>query len=326
MSLAVVAALALSGLAGCGLGTASTPSTIGQRPELSTIRFGVLNDSSYVTAQIAQDEGFFRQEGFSSVDIVRLQTTNASSAGLLSHTLDFAAQNYIGLFEQERTIPSLNLRVVADNAQATPDLYVMMVPKGSPIRSMTQLEGKTVGCPALGYNYCQLALDVWLKPYGLSEKDVKQVAIPFADTPLALSRGAVDAAFTTEPYSLELQMHGANILQDLMSGVLAGFPQNCYVTTASFLAKYPRTVRAFQLAMSHAAALADTNTPLVRKELVKFIPTLSPNLAAVMMLPRWNSVLALARMQRASNLLENFGELPRDFDVKQLYVPTPTGT
>ncbi|HTU05997.1 MAG TPA: ABC transporter substrate-binding protein [Trebonia sp.] len=314
------------GLSACSSGSAATTVSTGSGPELTSISIGVLSVSDFVTVQIAQDEGIFKQEGFKSVKVVRLPTSATDDTDLLSHTLDIVSENYVSMFQQEHAVPGLNLRIVADVAQSTPNLFVAMVPKGSKITSLSQLKGKKFACPSLATSFCQLSLDLLLKPYGLSLSDLTIVPVPFAQVPAALSSGAIDAAFITEPFITIMESKGARSIQDMMTGPLAEAPQSAWGTQESFLQKYPKTVAAFQRAMSKANGIADSDPALVRKELPKFISTLSPQLATVIGLPTWNTTLSLARMERVADIMEQFNDLPKGFDVQQMYVPPPAGS
>src|SRR3984957_20981533 len=101
------------GVTACSSGSsASNAASSGSSgaPELSNITIGVLPSADSVTVQIAEDKGFFKQQGL-NVKVVTETTTNAGSAGLLSHTMDFTSENYVGMFSQEKAIPGLNLRI-----------------------------------------------------------------------------------------------------------------------------------------------------------------------------------------------------------------------
>jgi NitT/TauT family transport system substrate-binding protein len=317
-----------AGLTACSSGTASTTnnSNSSTAPELTNITVGILTASDDVTVQIAQDQGFFKQEGL-TVKAVTLPSTNAASTGLLSHTLDFTTENYVGMFTEEKLVPNLNLRVVADNTQASPNLYVLMVPKTSKITSLAGLKGKKVAFPALGFNFGSMAADMLMAPYHLSASDFTTVPLPFSDAQEALARGEVDAAFTTEPFiTISEEASGDRELEDMLSGPLAGFPVSCWATTASFVQKYPKTVAAFQRAMVKAVRLAASNTGLVRQELTKLIPTMKPAIANVINLPTFNYTLTLARMERVADVMERLGALPSGFDVKSMFYPPPAGS
>jgi NitT/TauT family transport system substrate-binding protein len=320
----LASAVLVAGVVACSSGSSDSSNaatTSSSKPELSNITIGVLQSSDDVTIQIAQDEGFFRQQGL-NVKTVVMPTTNAATTGLLSHTMDFAAENYVGMFQQEKAVPTLNLRIVADNAQATPDLYVLMVAKNSPITSIEQLKGRKVSFPAKGFNFGAMATDILLQPYHESSSSFTTVVLPFSSTPQAIASGEVDAAFTTEPFiTIMEESSGARILQDLMTGPLVDFPQDCWGTTAAFASKYPKTVAAFQRAMGEALRLAASNSSIVRQELPKFITTLTPKLASVIQLPTFNTTLSMTRMQRVADTEIRLGALPASFNVKAMYDP-----
>jgi NitT/TauT family transport system substrate-binding protein len=317
-----VAGLTL-GIAACSSGSSGTATTSGASaaPELSSINVGVLPSADSVTVRIAQDKGFFKQQGL-NVKVVTETTTNQGTQGLLSHTMDFTTENYVGMFAQQKSVKGLNLRIVADNSQASPDGYVLLVAKNSKLTSVSQLKGKRVAFPAPGFNLGAMALDVQLAPYHLSAADVTTVVLPFSSAQQALASGEVDAAFTTEPFITTAEAAaGDRVLIDLMSGPLAGEPQACWGTTASFVRQYPKTVAAFQRAMAAALHVAATNPSYVRSELPRFIPTMKPAIADVITLPTYNTTLTLARMERVATTMERLGALPKDFDVKAMYYP-----
>jgi NitT/TauT family transport system substrate-binding protein len=325
----VVAALAL-GVSACSSGSSSsaagsTGGAASGKPELSTITIGALPSADSVTVQIAEDKGFFAQQGL-KVKVIPETTTNAGTQGLLSHTMDFTGENYVGMFEAEKSVPNLNLRIVADNSQTSPNLYVMLVPKSSTLTSLAQLKGKKVGFPALGFNFGSMAADILMKPYNESSANFTTVVEPFSSAISALATHQVDAIFTTEPFVTTSEAAaGDRVLTDMLSGPLAGFPTACWGTNAAFVAKYPKTVAAFQRAMTEALGVAASNTAYVRSELPKWIPTMKPAIANVITLPTYNTTLTLARMERVANVIEGLGQLPKNFDVKSMFYP-PAGS
>ena len=230
----------------------------------------MLLGSDGVTVQIAQDKGFFKQEGL-NVKTVVLPSTNAATPGLLSHTLDFTTENYVGMFQQQNMVPGPE---PADRGRQRPGHAQPLRPDGRQELAhhlAAELKGKKVSFPAKGFNYGSMATDIQLQPYHLSSANFTTVALPFSAAPQAVATGTIDAAFTTEPFITIMESSGARELVDLLSGPLAGFPVACWGTTASFVAKNPKTVAAFQRAMAKAVRLAAADTPLVRQELPKFV-------------------------------------------------------
>ena len=323
-----IAALAL-GLSACSSGSSAssaaggtgTGSASSGQPEQRNITVGVLKSADAVTLQIAQDKGFFKQQGL-NVKVVPETTTNDGTQGLLSHTMDFTTENYVGMFSQEKAVKGLNLKIVADDGQSSPNLWVLLVAKDSNLTSLSQLKGKKVGFPAKGFNFGSMAADILMAPYHLSSKDFTTVVLPFPATQQALAKHTVDAIFTTEPFiTVSEAATGDRVLEDMLSGPLAGFPTSCWGTTASFVQQNPKTVAAFQRAMTQASQVAATDTAYVRSELPKFIPGMKSTIANVITLPTYNTTLTLARMQRVADVMIRLGQLPKDFDVKSMFYP-----
>jgi NitT/TauT family transport system substrate-binding protein len=320
-----IAALAF-GLSACSssgssAGSAASGTGSASGGALTNITVGVLPSADSVTVQIAQDKGFFKQQGL-NVKVVTETTTNAGTQGLLSHTMDFTTENYVGMFAQQQAVKSLNLKIVADDGQSSANLWVMLVPKDSKLTSLAQLKGKKVGFPAPGFNFGSMAADILMAPYHMSSKDFTTVVEPFSSAQQALATHQVDAIFTTEPFiTVSEAAAGDRVLQDMLSGPLAGFPTSCWGTTASYVQQNPKTVAAFQRAMTAASQVAATNTAYVRSELPKFIKTMKPQIANVITLPTYNTTLTLARMERVANVLIRLNQLPKNFDVKSMYYP-----
>lgn len=73
----------------------------------------------------------------------------------------------------------------------------LVVPEDSPIQSARDLIGKKVAMNTLGGNW-EAVLDTWLADEGLSQEEIKKVTIvvlPPLNTPEALAKGQIDAAF-----------------------------------------------------------------------------------------------------------------------------------
>src|SRR6267154_1540504 len=187
------------------------------------------------------------------------------------------------MLEQQKTIPGLNQRVVADDTQASMDNDVLIVGKSSKLTSIAQLKGKKV-------SFAAVALDVLMKPYNMTSADYTTVVVPFANAAQALARNEVDAAFVIEPFITTAEAAaGDRVLVDMTTGALSAFPITCWVTSASFAQQDPKTVAAFQRAMASALQVAATNPSYVRSELPKLIPTMKPTIASVINLPTYNT-------------------------------------
>jgi NitT/TauT family transport system substrate-binding protein len=317
----VAATLAVTVTGACSSGSPGTTSQ--QGPELSTVNLYTIDSPDTAPVWLAQQEGYFKQEGL-TVKIVYVQGTGAVIAPIAARTADFAQMNYVTAFAEEAKNPQLGIKIIADDEQAAPNTNVIMVPKGSKITSVAGLKGKTVAFPSAGLDLGALALDDQLRGYGVKPDAYTVEAMGFSNMIAPLARGAISAAFSIQPFITIMESStGAKPLIDLMSGPMANFPVLGWATDSSFLQKYPRTVAAFQKAVEKGQQLAASDPTLVRKLLPKYINGMSSSIANVMALQTYNTTLSATRLQRVVDLMQQFGDLPKNFDMNSMLVPMP---
>lgn len=201
-----------------------------------------------------------------------------------------------------------------------------MVPSGSHITSVAQLKGKVIAFSSPGVSFGSLALNEQLKGYGIGASAYTVDAMGFPDMVEPLARGEIAAAFSVQPYITLMESKiGAHQLIDLMSGPMTDFPVLGWATTESFAQKYPKTVAAFQRAIEKGQQLAASDPALDRQLLVKNIKTMSPKIANVIALNTYDTTLSSTRLQRVATVMEQFGDLPKNFNVEQMIIPLPAG-
>jgi NitT/TauT family transport system substrate-binding protein len=327
ISLLLTTALLAAVVSGCSSSGSTDANSSGQGPELSTVTVDAVDIPDSVALTIAQDKGYFKQQGL-TVKVSYVSSTANAEVGFLAHTVDFSLENYVGAFTEEAANPALGLRIIADDLQAAPGGFEIMVSKNSKITSLADLKNKIIAFPAPGYNVGALALDVQLRGYNLTPGSYKFDVIPFPDMLTPLGRGEVNAAFATQPFVTLMESKlGARPLADLMTGEMSGFPLAGWATDAWFLQHYPRTVAAFQRAIEKAQQVAASDQALVRQTIPEYIKTLSPQIANVMPLSTYNTTLSLTRLQRVADVMAQFPGtgVPANFKVAPLVVPLPSG-
>jgi NitT/TauT family transport system substrate-binding protein len=294
-------------------------SQAGSGPEKAHIVVGTLPIPDAAPLFIAIDRGFFKKEGLTVTPEI-ITNTPASTAKLLSGTMDFSALNYVSTFEIEET--GVRFAFVAAGSQSSSGYFDIMVPKGSKITSPAQLKGKTLAIPApnaIG----TLGVDSVLKPYGITQSQVKFAYIPFPNMLAALKTGQVDAAVEVEPFVTQMKSEiGAHTLADIMSGATASFPIGAWGTVQQYVRKYPRTVAAFQRAIAQAQRVAAAG----RKAVEQILPTytkITPQVASQIALPAFPAALSASQLQRAADLMLQFHLLHGRLDVAPMIVPLP---
>lgn len=321
--------IAAAGVAACSSGSSgSTAQASGtsQRPELTSITVDSLDTPDTMEIWLAEQDGFFKQQGIDDVNLTLVSTAAAAEPGLLSHTVDFALENYVGAFEEQAANPSLGLRIVADDQQQGPNTGVILVAKNSGIKSVADLRGKTIAFPSPVFALGTLELDEQLQGYGIGPHSYTVVPLGFPDMIGPLAKGVVSAAYSIQPFITIMEASiGAHPLVDLNTGATLNFPASGWATTASFAKQNPKTVAAFQRAVGKAAQICASNPALVRKLLPKYIKTLSPQIANVMALQTFVTTLSTTRLQRVATVMGQFGVIPKNFSVAPLIIPLPPG-
>ncbi|MBG0825689.1 ABC transporter substrate-binding protein [Planomonospora sp. ID91781] len=319
--LTVAVLLLFAAIAGCGQSPPGTK-TDPEAPEKTHLVIGSMPIPDAAPLQIALRSGFFAAEGL-TVEIETVQGGGYAIPKLVGGSMDVAILNYITAIKAHSE--DMKLALLADSYQAAPGTFVLMVAKDSPVQSPADLRGKTIAVATLR-SIGTLTVEVALKVHGLSAGDVKLVEIPLPNMPAALKAGTVDALWMTEPFITAAGTNlGARKIYDVMSGPTADFPIAGWGTTATFAAKHPKTIAAFQRAMAKAQHLAASN----REAVTAILPTytkIDEETAKVITLGRFPTTLERRRLQRVADTMKEYDYLDEPVDVSEMLVPAATST
>lgn len=135
----------------------------------------------------------------------------------------------------------------------------ILVPKNSPITSVSQLVGKTVGVNQAGTG--QYTLDAVLNYYKIPISSVQQVFLSPANALAAFGSGQVQAwaTFATN-IPLAVEKFGAHVL--VTAGKVHAQNYSVTVVADSFAAKYPHLVKLVYNILHEAAARVEKNPTL----------------------------------------------------------------
>ena len=211
--LLVVIALLAALVAGCGDDEESSGGGGGGgEAEAQTLKVGVIPIADVAPMYLGMDKGFFEEEGL-KIEPHLAEGGAAIIPAVLSGDDQIGFSNTTSLIiaaSKNLPVQIISQGVLAGTGKK--DAWDgVVVPKGSDIKELADLEGKTVAVNTLN-NVSQIVVNTAMKEAGADYTKVKYVEVPFPDMNAALESGRVDAAFEVEPaYSGALAAGGKSL-------------------------------------------------------------------------------------------------------------------
>jgi NitT/TauT family transport system substrate-binding protein len=179
------------------------------------------------------------------------------------------------------------------------------VPKGSRIRSVDDLPGKTIAVNALR-GLAEVVISRSLEKQGVDYHKVKMLEVPFPEMPAALEGHRVDAALLTEPFLSAVLARGGTQIDAPSVETLPSFPNGVYVASAKYLAANGDVVDRFSRAMNKSLDYAQAHPDEVRRIIPTFTKTPAAA-AAKLRLPAFDSKLDRNGIDLEAKLTAKYG-------------------
>jgi NitT/TauT family transport system substrate-binding protein len=190
---------------------------LAQAPGQITIGLTTRNGTTSLPFAIAEEKGFFKNEGLNAVIVVMQNQVVVN--GVVARNVDYGGtfSNFIGA-----ALSGLPVRIVMSTMDGS-DHYLITGPN---IKRVEDLRGKKFGISSFGGTPHSEAIMI-LRKYGLSpEKDVAFLQIGGSSSRyMALESGAVDAVMLVPPFNALARKRGFNQLvafNDIMRIPLGG--------------------------------------------------------------------------------------------------------
>lgn len=256
--------------------------------------------------QIGIKKGFFRKEGISlsfSTKVPAPQLTGAVIGGQQDFAL-ISSGVLAAVVSNGAPLTAIAQATIGGNTAKTDDLPLVTL-ASSKIKSAKDLQGKTVGLPALRGG-AEVAVRYAVSKVG-NDKSVKFAAVNFNDMPAALRAGRIDAAVLSEPYLALLKSQTkVRTVMPLVGSQAKDAPVTLLVTNNSYLNKNKKIVDAMRRASVRTIRYAAKHPREVRAQ----VPTTLgvPNgIAKTMILSRFDPVLQVKKLQRLADLAYKYG-------------------
>ncbi|MFG2005440.1 ABC transporter substrate-binding protein [Spirillospora sp. NPDC048911] len=284
--------------------------------EKSTLNIGTLPIPYAAPVYLAQQKGFFKEEGLT----VKTEVFPGGAKALpklIGGQIDMMVSNHVSAITSSAN--GTKMRILAEIDLGVEKELPVLVAKDSPIHTPADLKGKKIALNT-GRNLGELTVTSALATAGV---DVKKDKVTFVDVPFpamvaALEKKSVDAIWVAEPFLTDAQKKlGARPVLDSLSGATKDLPLDGYVATDAFVKKNPKTTAAFKRAIARAQALAAQD----RNAVVNILPSyagLDKSTAASIVIGPFVTSTSATRLQRVADLMLQYGFLKEKFDVNTI--------
>ncbi|MGW4528780.1 ABC transporter substrate-binding protein [Amycolatopsis sp. NPDC004378] len=315
---------AVLGLTGCSAlgGSGEEPPSSAGALESASLRVSIISTVDLAPFWLAQEAGYFGAEGL-DVDVEVAPSGDKSMTKAISGDADIALTTYTLLFVAKAG-GATDLKLVADATSASAQSNQIVTVPNSPVKTIQDLAGKRVAISSKNAASDILTRSV-MKEHNIDTGTVQWIQMPLPNMAAALRSEEIDAAYQPEPFlTLAAKSIGAIPVADAASGATRDFPITGYTATAKWVESHPKTMAAFQRAMLRATREAAADRSKVENLVVKHAKV-QPDIAALMTLPNFTSILDARRIQRVPDLLRSLGVLDAKVDVAPMIAPQPRG-
>jgi NitT/TauT family transport system substrate-binding protein len=282
----------------------------GRSAALQPISVGTIPSDVSGVVVYGVERGAFARAGL-DVTLTTLTSGPVVANAVAGGSLDIGAANVGSLcVARSRGVPFKIIvpAGIADDA-ATGD--VLCVPKDSPIKTVSDLNGKTVGIVALKTMQHAAALAL-IDKRGGDSKSVKFIEVPFPEMGAALDTHRIDAALPTEPFATPLRARTRS-LGGQWEAMRMPFPIFGFFATESWLAAHADAAIAFANTIRQTATWANAHRKETASMLAKFTH-LDPQTAETMGRSTYGTSLDVAMIQPIIDIQLKYGMMSAPID------------
>lgn len=316
-ALTATVAVAACGSSDSGGSTGSSGGGSGADAGMATVKMGVVPAATFAPVFVGLEQGIFRRHGIDlQIEVGGLAPTVFPR--ILKNQLQLGANTWGTLVTaREQRLPLTGIAPVDRGGQSAEDDYQGIVAKPGGVRSLSELNGKTVAVPTLK-SFTDAQVRSVLKEAGVDVDSVRFIAIPFPDVPAALKAGRVDAAGVVEPFFSQAKADGGTPLASLSRGQVMG----AIVASEKWVKDEPDTARRFQEAWAETLRYATDNPDAVRAALTRGL-RIPEAVASRMTLPIWLDGIDEASVQEISDMMLDVGAISNEIDASEMITPFP---
>ncbi|MGY1594174.1 ABC transporter substrate-binding protein [Geodermatophilus sp. SYSU D00708] len=286
----------------------------------TTVALGIIPIIDVAPVYLGQEQGFFEEQGI-ELDLSAGQGGAAIVPGVASGSIDIGFGNNLSLVVAASS--GLPVQVIGSAVDSTGD------PEADPFTIVTadpaitrpaDLAGKRVATNTINA-IGDSVVSASVRADGGDPSTIQFVELPFPNMAAALQAGDVDAAWLVEPFVTLAEQQGVRVLTTPLNDFTdVQIEVSTYFTSAQFASENADVVERFTTAMNESLTYAQENPDAVRAILPTYLD-ISPELAAQVRLPEWNTEVSEDTFEVFTDLAETQGLLDGEVDLDSLLAP-----
>jgi NitT/TauT family transport system substrate-binding protein len=283
--------------------------------EMTTLRVGVIPIAALAPLYLGVKKGFFSDEHL-QLEPNFAQGGSSIIPAVLNGDEQIGFTNVVSfVLAVSKGLP---LRNVIAGAQAMGpnnlSTSAVLVGAESPIKTLKDLEGKTIAVNALN-NIGDITIKAVLDKAGVDYTKVKFIEIGFPEMPAALTQGRVDAIWAEDPFQTIAKNAGARVLFKNYDDFDTKLTLANYFTTSAYFEAHKDVMARFTRAMQKSFTYAIAHPDEARQTITEFAK-LPPAVAAVILLPGWTPAVNAGATEKLESSMIKFGILAKPIDLK----------
>ena len=294
-----------------------------KKKELSVVKIGY---TPLIYAQptfVAIEKGFFEEVGIKP-DVTRFENSTQIVNSVISGSLDFCAITpVLSVLASESKVDQADslFKMYYYNLDSTKHpISFMLVKKGSKIKELKDLKGKTIGVFP-GNILSRVSTKLLLKDLMDINRDIKFQDVGPQIQGQAIQSGQIDAMFCLEPFAtITLEKGLADILYTAPQlSIFEPLAGGCGIMSTRFVKQNPKIARKFEEAIQKATDFIRKDESYAKKVLVKYTP-LTEVIASKVRQPEYKTSREMdgTLLQSEYDVLLREGVLKKPMDTKKL--------
>lgn len=265
---------------------------------------------------LGRQKGLFSAEGL-ELDIQNTQGGAQSVPCVVSGQCQFGFANVISLLLGHAKGLQFQLVAAGDFSTGKPeDFGAIIVPEGSAVKAMKDLEGKTLSVNQIN-NIVGVAVRAAMRKAGGDPDKIKLIEVPFPEMPAALGQKRVDAACVVEPFLTVARSQGATVLDWNFAEMAPTLMIAAYFTTRDYAQGHADVVQRFTAAMNKSLSYASEHPDEARAVLLTYTK-IDKAVTEKLNLPLWRPQIDRESINLLADLMVQDKLVPSKPDVDAL--------